>query len=87
MAFVGAFSGAFCAVFTLAFEAGGFTTAFGAGFDFRAGVALFGVFTGGLEAPEEGLAGFPEGFRVVEDLGFFFNGTRVKPKTRARKDR
>lgn len=33
------------------------------------------------------LTGFPEGFRDGEDLEFFFNGSRVMPKSRARKDR
>ena len=83
----------------LAFPAVGFTlfaTFFGAEVGFLAGATLFGLlcgrglmsfFAGGLEAPEEGFTGFPEGFRDGEGLEIFFNGTRVMPKTRARKDR
>jgi len=80
-------------------ETAGFTlfaSGLDAGADFLAGAPLFVLLcgrglmiflAGGLEAPEEGFTGFPEGFRDGEGLEIFFNGTRVMPMTRARKDR
>ena len=71
-------------------------TAFATGVGFLPGTAVlrafkgsvcFASFSGGLEPPCEDLAGFPEDFRDGEVLEIFFNGSQVKPKSRARKDR
>jgi hypothetical protein len=72
-----------------------FGRAFGVGFlnalaletGFAFGATLFtaGFLNG---ADFTGLEGdFPEDFRTGEEVGFFFNGALVKPKSRARKDR
>jgi hypothetical protein len=68
-------------------------TAFLAGAGFLAGLAagltplMGGFLAGAFLAAGAALTGFPEGFRDGEGLDVFFNGTRVKPKSRARKDR
>jgi hypothetical protein len=68
-------------------------TVFLAGAGFLAGLAAGltplrgGFLAGAFLAAGAALTGFPEGFRDGEGLDVFFNGSRVKPKSRARKDR
>ena len=51
------------------------------------GEGFFKAFWGGFCTPDEDFRVFPEGFRDGEGLEFFFNGSQVLPKSRARKDR
>jgi hypothetical protein len=57
---------------------------FAATFATTLGAAFFGA---AFLTEAAGLEDFPEDFRVGEGLDVFFNGSRVKPESRARKDR
>jgi hypothetical protein len=63
-------------------EGAGFAGAFLTGFTALAS----GFFGAAFLATVAFLTGFPEGFRVGEGLEDFFNGAKLVPKSRARKD-
>jgi len=82
-AFLTLFTG--CLTLVLIFFAGAtFFAIFGAAL---MGLLVGAAFAGAFLAPVEDLTGFPEVFRDGVGLEIFFNGTQLKPKSRAWKVR